>query len=46
MVLFGWRWLVLHDVSWSDFLLIFFWAIWPDLAAFLPIGLASKGAGH
>jgi hypothetical protein len=43
-LLFGWRWFIVHDLPWPSLVLTVFWAIWPDLAAFLPIGLASKGS--
>jgi hypothetical protein len=41
LLLFGWRGLILKDLPWSAVLLTVFWAIWPDLVAFVPIGLAS-----
>jgi hypothetical protein len=44
VLLFGWRWLVLHEMPWPSLLLAVFWALWPDLAAFVPISLASKGS--
>jgi hypothetical protein len=46
VLLFGWRWIILRDFPWPSLLLTVFWAAWPDLAAFLPIGLASKGSRH
>ncbi len=39
-VLFYWRLLVVHDL---DVVWTVFWILWPDLAAFIPIGLASAG---
>jgi len=44
ILLFGWRDLVLGDLPWTSLLLVVFWAIWPDLAAFVPIGMAVKGS--
>jgi len=44
VLLFGWRWLILREFPWPSFLFTVFWAVWPDLAAFLPIGLASRGS--
>lgn len=44
VLLFGWRGLILHELTWSDVLLFLFWAIWPDLVAFVPIGVFSKGS--
>jgi hypothetical protein len=44
VLLFGWRWLILREFPWPGFLFTVFWAVWPDLAAFLPIGLASRGS--
>jgi hypothetical protein len=41
-LLFGWRWLILNDLPWPGLVLTIFWAIWPDLAAFVPIGIASR----
>ncbi len=43
LIVFGWRWLLLRDLSGTQLLLTVFWAIWPDIAAFVPIGLASRG---
>jgi len=45
-ILFGWRLAFLHALSLEDVLLIVFWAAWPDLLAFLPIGLAGSGPGR
>lgn len=42
ILVLGWRGLILHDLPWPSLLLTVFWAIWPDLAAFVPIGLASR----
>jgi hypothetical protein len=42
-VLFVWRGFLLGDLPWSSILLVVFWAVWPDLAAFIPIGVASRG---
>jgi hypothetical protein len=44
VIVFGWRWLLLHDLSGPQLLLTVFWAVWPDLLAFVPIGIASRGA--
>jgi hypothetical protein len=44
ILLFGWRWFLLHDFPWPSLVLTVFWAIWPDLAAFVPIGIASRGS--
>jgi hypothetical protein len=44
LLLFGWRGFILGDLPWSSVLLAVFWAIWPDLAAFIPIGIASRGS--
>jgi len=43
-LLLGWRWIMLHDLPLPSLLLVVFWAIWPDLAAFVPIGIASRGS--
>ena len=43
-LLLGWRWILLHDLPLPSLLLVVFWAIWPDLAAFVPIGIASRGS--
>jgi hypothetical protein len=43
VLIFGWRGLVLHDLPWTVVLQVAFWAVWPDLAAFVPIGVASQG---
>jgi hypothetical protein len=40
LVFFAWRYL--HAPGGINILEIVFWAIFPDLAAFIPIGLASK----
>jgi hypothetical protein len=45
ILLFGWRWLIVKDLPLPSLLLTVFWAIWPDLAAFVPIGVAMKGSG-
>jgi len=45
VVLFGWRWAILREFPLSSLLLTIFFAIWPDLAAFVPIGLGSRGSG-
>jgi hypothetical protein len=42
IVLFGWRGVIEHDLPWTVLLAVGFWALWPDLVAFLPIGLASR----
>jgi hypothetical protein len=44
VLLFGWRWLILKELPLPSLLLTVFWAIWPDLAAFVPIGMASRGS--
>ncbi|MCI4333645.1 MAG: hypothetical protein L3K01_08015 [Thermoplasmata archaeon] len=44
LVVFGWRWLLLHDLPAQGLGLAVFWAIWPDLAAFVPIGIALRGS--
>lgn len=44
VILFGWRLLVLKEFPWPMLVATVFWAIWPDVAAFVPIGLASKGS--
>jgi len=44
LALFGWRWGVLHDFPLTSVLLTIFWALWPDIAAFVPIGLGSRGS--
>ncbi|HEV8049513.1 MAG TPA: hypothetical protein VGP88_02855 [Thermoplasmata archaeon] len=46
VVLFGWRWAILREFPLTSLLLTIFWAIWPDLAAFVPIGLGSGGSGE
>jgi hypothetical protein len=40
VILFGWRLLVVRDLNAP---LAVFWIVWPDLGAFLPIGIASRG---
>lgn len=40
-ILFYWRLLVVGDL---DVLPTVFWFFWPDLAAFIPIGVAMRGA--
>lgn len=40
-LLFGWRLAVLHALGPTDTALSVFWFVWPDLAAFVPIGLAT-----
>jgi hypothetical protein len=44
LLLFGWRGYVLRDFPWSSVALVVFRSIWPDLAAFVPIGIASRGS--
>ena len=44
VLIFGWRGYLLKDLPWPALLQVVFWAVWPDLAAFLPIGVASKGS--
>ena len=41
--LFYWRLLILGDL---DLLQTLFWFLFPDLAAFIPIGLAMRGGGN
>ena len=43
-LLFGWRLLIVQALPWPSLLLTLFWLVWPDLAAFVPIGIASKGS--
>lgn len=40
VLLFYWRLAVVGDL---DVLATVFWILWPDLAAFLPIGVAMRG---
>ena len=40
-VLFYWRLFVARDLN---VYLTLFWLVWPDLASFLPIGLATRGS--
>jgi hypothetical protein len=40
LALFGWRGLVVGDLNLG---LTIFWFLWPDLAAFIPIGIAAAG---
>jgi hypothetical protein len=42
-LLFGWRLLILKDFSLLAIGLTLFWFIWPDVAAFVPIGFAMRG---
>lgn len=44
VLLFVVGWYVLHalPVTWLG--LAFFWFVWPDLAAFVPIGIAQRGS--
>jgi hypothetical protein len=41
-ILFYWRLLRVRDL---DLVWTVFWFLWPDIAAFLPIGVASRGTG-
>lgn len=41
-LLFGWRLALLHDLGPQDVALSIFWFVWPDLLAFVPIGLARR----
>ncbi|HTT26344.1 MAG TPA: hypothetical protein VMH90_05220, partial [Thermoplasmata archaeon] len=45
VLVFGYRGLLLRELPWTDVGWTVFWAIWPDLAAFVPIGAASAGGG-
>jgi hypothetical protein len=45
-VLLGWRWLVVRDLPLTAIGLAVFWFLWPDVAAFVPIGLATRGGGR
>lgn len=40
VLLFYWRWWAVGDL---DLALTVFWLVWPDLVAFLPIGVAGRG---
>lgn len=40
VILFYWRMLLVRDL---DVLWTIFWILWPDLVAFIPIGIASAG---
>ncbi len=42
-IVFGWRLAILHDLDLEDTGLFIFWFLWPDLLAFLPIGVAMRG---
>jgi hypothetical protein len=42
-ILFGWQWLVVRDLPASAIALTVVWFLWPDLGAFVPIGLAVRG---
>jgi len=42
-VLFGWQWWIVKDLPVGSIALTVFWFVWPDLGAFLPIGLAVRG---
>ncbi len=44
VVVIGWQFLILHALSWQGLGLTLVWFVWPDLAAFLPIGLGSGGS--
>ena len=41
IILFYWRLLITKDLN---ILTTIFWILWPDLASFIPIGLATRGA--
>ena len=43
-IVFGWRWLALHELSEVEALLFLFWWALPDLVAFVPIGVSSRGS--
>lgn len=43
-LLFVWRLGILHDLPPEDIALTLFWLVWPDLVAFVPIGLAARGS--
>jgi hypothetical protein len=40
-ILIVWPWLLLKDLPAGSIVLAVFWFLWPDLGAFLPIGLAT-----
>jgi hypothetical protein len=42
-ILVDWRWLIERDLPATAIALMVFWFVWPDLGAFVPIGLASRG---
>jgi hypothetical protein len=42
-ILFGWQWQIVKDLPASAIAVTVFWFIWPDLGAFVPIGLAVRG---
>ncbi|HZY91851.1 MAG TPA: hypothetical protein VFG07_03630 [Thermoplasmata archaeon] len=42
-VLFGWQWYSGRSISWPLLGQSLFWFLWPDLVAFVPIGLAQRG---
>jgi hypothetical protein len=42
-ILIGWQWVIVKNLSAQAVGLSVFWFIWPDLAAFLPIGIAQRG---
>ena len=44
LLLFVWRLWILRSLSPTDLLLTLFWAAWPDVLAFVPIGLRARGS--
>jgi len=42
LLLFVWRLWILRSLSSVDLLLVLFWAAWPDVLAFVPIGLQAR----
>lgn len=44
LILFVWRLLILRQLPAPEVALTIFWIVWPDLASFPPIGLASRGS--
>jgi hypothetical protein len=42
-IIVGWQWFIVKVLSAQAVGLTVFWFIWPDLAAFLPIGIAQRG---
>lgn len=42
LLLVGWRLAVLHALGPTEAGLSIFWFVWPDLVAFVPIGIAAR----